>query len=29
VFDDRIASRCAAGTVVHVVGPDQRLGDTA
>lgn len=26
VFDDRIASRCAAGTVVRVEGPDRRLG---
>ena len=25
VFDDRIASRCGAGTVVEVIGPDQRL----
>lgn len=25
VFDDRVASRLASGTVVHVDGPDQRL----
>lgn len=26
VYDDRMASRCAGGTVLHIGGPDRRIG---